>query len=190
MKKLFFAFVIVGLFVASCGRNGGASNKRAKSLCDCMKDAGIDQLDINSADDNLDEIDDKTQEELRLCVASVLEDMEKDMNKMKNKKAKSKYTRELMKGLIDSECTDKLFESIPYEMAQALFPQAIKALKEDKPVSLNIFGDSAYEHQKYYEEGRDEEYYDGDDYNEEYYIEPSRDAKERAKEIIEDYGDY
>jgi len=186
MKKLFFAFVIVGIFVASCGRNGGASNKRAKSLCDCMKDAGIDQLDINSADDNLDEIDDKTQEEFRFCVASVLEDMEKDMNKMKNKKAKSKYTRELMKGLIDSECTDKLFESIPYEMAQALFPQAIKALKEDKPVSLNIFGDQAYEGQEFI----DEEYYDGEDYNEEYYIEPSRDAKERAEEIIEDYGDY
>ena len=85
MKKLFFAFVILGLLVASCGRNGRSSSKRAKSLCDCMKDAGIDQLDINSGDGNLDEIDDKTQEEFRFCVASVLEDMEKDMNKMKNR---------------------------------------------------------------------------------------------------------
>ena len=40
MKKMYFALLILGLIITSCG--GGDPSGRANDLCDCAKDAGID----------------------------------------------------------------------------------------------------------------------------------------------------
>ena len=82
-------------------------------MCDCVKEAGLDGLDMNTAEEKAEKIDDKTLKKLSKCMANVLEDMEKDMKGMKNKEQKSKYTRELMKGFIDSECADKFLKTSP-----------------------------------------------------------------------------
>ena len=139
MKKIYLALLMFGLFLTSCG-GGGSSTKRSASMCDCVKEAGLDGLDMNTAEEKAEKTDEKTRKKLAECMANVLEDMEKDMKGMKNKEQKSKYTRELMKGLIDSECADKFFENLPYDDAEAMFPLAIQALKSGETTSLFPFG--------------------------------------------------
>ena len=113
------ALLIFGLFLTSCG-GSGSSSQRATSMCDCVKEAGLDGLDMNTAEENKTN-DDKPLKIIQVYI-NVLEDMEKDMKGMKNKEQKSKYTKELMKGFIDSECADKFFENLPYDEAEAKPP--------------------------------------------------------------------
>ena len=168
MKKMYFALLILGLLVTSCGRGGGSSSQRANSMCDCIKKAGLNDLDMENAESAAKRIDDKTRKNLSICIAAVLEDMEKDMKKKKDKKSRSKYTRELMKGYIDSECADKLFENLPYDEALAMFPLAIQALKSgDVGNSFSLFNDQSFESNSDYDgEYHEEESYR--DYEEEF----------------------
>lgn len=139
MKKIYLLFIVCGLFLVSCG-GSGSSTKRSASMCDCVKEAGLDGLDMNTAEEKAEKTDEKTRKKLAQCMANVLEDMEKDMKGMKNKEQKSKYTRELMKGLIDSECADKFFENLPYDDVESMFPLAIQALKSGEATSFSPFG--------------------------------------------------
>ena len=128
MKKLCFTLLVIALVVSSCGRSG-SSNKRAKSLCDCAKEVGLDKLDMDNAE-NVAEAslrNEQNQEKIRKCVVSVMKGMQKDMKGMNNDKAKAKYTRELLKGFIDSDCADAFFESLPYEEAEAMLTLGIES---------------------------------------------------------------
>lgn len=138
MKIFYLALVMFGLFLTSCG-GSGSPTQRTASMCDCVKEAGLDGLDMNNAENKAEKIDEKTRKKLSLCIANVLEDMEKDMKGMKGKEQKSKYTRELMKGYIDSECADKFFENLPYDEAEAMFPIAIQALKSGELGNNSFF---------------------------------------------------
>lgn len=172
MKKIYMALLMFGLFLTSCG-GSGSSSQRATSMCDCVKEAGLDGLDMNTAEEKAEKIDDKTFKKLSKCMANVLEDMEKDMKGMKNKEQKSKYTRELMKGFIDSECADKFFENLPYDEAEAIFPIAIQALKSGEVTNsflpFGVQSDIDYEESEPYEfrEDYDVDYYGDEDYLEE-----------------------
>ena len=131
MKKIVSVLFITGLLVvSSCGDGGGSPQSRATSLCDCMKESGLDGLDMDNVEKEAQKVDEKKQNKLAKCVAGVLKDMQKDMKGMKDKKAKSDYTRELMKGFIDSECADKFFEELPYSDAEKMLPEIIKALEK------------------------------------------------------------
>ena len=131
MKKIVSVLFITGLFVvSSCGDGGGSPQSRATSMCDCMKESGLDGLDMDNAEKEAKKVDEKKQKKFAKCVASVLKDMQKDMKGMKDKKAKSDYTRELMKGFIDSECADKFFEGLPYSDVESGLPEIIKALEK------------------------------------------------------------
>lgn len=131
MKKICSALFIAGLLVvSSCGDGGGSPQSRATSLCDCMKESGLDGLDMDNVEKEAKKVDEKKQKKLAKCVAGVLTDMQKDMKGMKDKKAKSDYTRELMKGFIDSECADKFFEELPYSDVESELPEIIKALEK------------------------------------------------------------
>jgi len=169
MKKIYLSSLIFGLFLTSCG-GSGSSSQRAKSMCDCVKEAGLDGLDMNTAEEKAEKIDDKTLKKLSKCMANVLEDMEKDMKGMKNKEQKSKYTRELMKGFIDSECADKFFENLPYDEAEAMFPIAIQALKSgEATLPFGSQSEMSYDVPEPYEfeEDYDDDYYGDKDYLEE-----------------------
>ena len=172
MKKIYLALLMFGLFLTSCG-GSGSSSQRAKSMCDCVKEAGLEGLDMNTAEEKAEKIDDKTRKKLAECMANVLEDMEKDMKGMKNKEQKSKYTRELMKGFIDSECADEFFENLPYDEAEAMFPIAIQALKSGEATNSFLpFGNESemsYDVPEPYEfeEDYDDDYYGDKDYLEE-----------------------
>lgn len=85
MRKIYLLFIVCGLFLVSCGR-GGSSTQRTASMCDWFKEAGLDGLDMNTAEENAEKTDDKTRKEFAECMANVLEDMEKDMKGMKNNK--------------------------------------------------------------------------------------------------------
>ena len=62
---------------------------------------------------------------------------------MKDKKAKSDYTREILKGFIDSDCADKLFEELPYSDAEKMLPEMIKALEKGE-IPLGFGSDDSY----------------------------------------------
>jgi len=131
MKKIVGVLFMTGLLVvSSCGDDGGSPKSRATSMCDCMKEAGLDGLDMDNVKTEAQKIDEKKQKKLAKCVAGVLKNVEKDMKGMKDKKAKSKYTREIMKGFIDSDCADKFFEGLPYSDAEEMLPEMIKALEK------------------------------------------------------------
>ena len=76
MKKIYMA-LFVWTFLTSCG-GSGSSSQRATSMCDCVKEAGLDGLDMNTAEEKAEKIDDKIKK-LSKCMANVLEDMEKDI---------------------------------------------------------------------------------------------------------------
>ena len=67
MKKIYLSSLIFGLFLTSCG-GSGSSSQRAKSMCDCVKEAGLDGLDMNTAEEKAEKIDDKTLKKLSKCM--------------------------------------------------------------------------------------------------------------------------
>ena len=163
--------MVIALVISSCGR-GGSSNKRVKSLCDCAKEVGLGALDMENAEDVAESAmrNKQNQEKIRKCVVSVMKGMQKDMKGMKNDKAKAKYTRELLKGFIDSDCTDAFFESLPYKEAEAMLTLGIESssipLFED--VSSQSFAEPMYMDEDMYMEDEDPEYYGNEDWDDNY----------------------
>jgi hypothetical protein len=155
-----------------------------------MKEAGLDGLDMDNAEKEARKVDEKKQKKFAKCVAGVLTDMQKDMKGMKDKKAKSKYTREIMKGFIDSDCADKFFEELPYSDAEKMLPEIIKALEKGEiPVGYGSEGTSreAYEsHEGGYKDAP-ESYDDG--YEDRHVEAPVATEPAEAPEMPDDYYD-
>ncbi len=112
MKKMYFALMIIGLVLTSCG-SGGSPSSRAKDLCDCLKDAGVEFDGINDLDD-LEKIGDKMEKKKgQKCVLAVMEGVDDDISDMDDKET-GEYLRDFLKAVIDTDCASGLKQTLTY----------------------------------------------------------------------------
>ena len=202
MKKIYFAFIMLGLILTSCGA-GGASN-RASDLCDCFKDAGIDFDGIEDIND-LDKIANKMEKKKgQKCVLAVMEGIKEDINDMDDKET-GNYLRDFIKAMLDTECVSEGMEDMEFKDMKKELKREIKRMKRrmDDDDDYYGYGEASaeagpaeyYDDGNYYEEPGYEEpgYYEGDEYyDEEYYYEDEEyydygDATEEAKAYDDDW---
>jgi hypothetical protein len=147
MKKMYFALLILGLVMTSCG-GGGDPTGQANDICGCINEAGIkldgvkDPDDLDSKmDTRMDKLSEKEQKKLRKCIAGVLKDVKDDMGDMKDEQ-KSEYIREFLIAAIDSDCTEKVMEDMEYDELEDMLELYIDLLN-GKDGSRNYGRDDA-----------------------------------------------
>ncbi len=118
MKYLLFAGSLI-LFALLMGCNSPESKveKRADEICECVKETGITDLDVFSLQDRSEmrAVEQKTQKVLPRKLLKVFRKIEQDLDYLSLEK-KKRYTRELMKALVDTECMDETLNKIPYSL--------------------------------------------------------------------------
>ena len=112
MKNFVFVTISFALLIliASCGSD---PVNHADSICNCLKEGGLNSsLSLMELDDLEDSMD---EEEVTACVLNVFRKMEDDMSDM-SKNDKKEYTKEFLKGVVDTECSDLILNAVPYDM--------------------------------------------------------------------------
>jgi len=112
MKNFVFVTISFALLIliASCGSD---PVNHADSICNCLKEGGLNSsLSLMELDDLEDSMD---EEEVTACVLNVFRKMEDDMSDM-SKNEKKEYTKEFLKGVVDTECSDLILNVVPYDM--------------------------------------------------------------------------
>jgi hypothetical protein len=66
-------------------------------------------MELDDLEDSMDD------EEVAACVLNVFRKMEDDMSDM-SKNDKKEYTKEFLKGVVDTECSDLILNAVPYDM--------------------------------------------------------------------------
>ena len=134
MKKMYFALMIIGLVLTSCGGAGNPAGQ-ANDICGCIDDTGIkldgvkDPEDLDrKMDSRMNKLSEKEKNKLGKCIAGVLEDVKDDMGDMKDEQ-KSEYIREFFKAAIDSDCTEKLMKDMEYDELEDMLEASIGFLK-------------------------------------------------------------
>ena len=127
MKKMYFALMIIGLVLTSCG-SGGSPSSRAKDLCDCLKDAGVEFDGINDLDD-LEKIGDKMEKKKgQKCVLAVMEGVDEDISDMDDKET-GEYLRDFLKAMIDTDCASEGMEEMEFGDMKKQLKKEIKRMK-------------------------------------------------------------
>jgi len=127
MKKMYFALMIIGLVLTSCG-SGGSPSSRAKDLCDCLKDAGVEFDGINDLDD-LEKIGDKMEKKKgQKCVLAVMEGVDDDISDMDDKET-GEYLRDFLKAVIDTDCASEGMKEMEFGDMKKQLKKEIKRMK-------------------------------------------------------------
>lgn len=100
-----YSLIAIIIFIASCS----APKKLANDLCDCFSDAGMKKGIML---DNLTRVMDDSKKDT--CEKMFLTRFYDEMALLNNND-RGKYTKNFIKSMLDTECGDILFESIPYE---------------------------------------------------------------------------
>ena len=173
----------VGILL-SCGNKdaeGAVSDTKAKliaeNLCKFAKEIGFD-ADLKLDEDYMRDHGDKFEEKFYANsdkFLTVLKDLESHLKTL-NDEQKQKFTKELLKAIIDTDCSNILFKSIPYGM----IGEGIKEL-EKEITSAKYHRDNPETDEYDYEEPSMDEYsdveipspsdleeYDTEEYNEDF----------------------
>ena len=107
MKKMYFAFLMLGLIITSCG--GGDPSGRANDLCACAKDAGIDfdgiknERDLEKIGRKMEKLSKKKEKEAKKCVLEVMKGVQSDVKDMDDKEITREYYNNLITDYIDGK---------------------------------------------------------------------------------------
>ena len=119
--------MIIGLVLTSCG-SGGSPSSRAKDLCDCLKDAGVEFDGINDLDD-LEKIGDKMEKKKgQKCVLAVMEGVDDDISDMDDKET-GEYLRDFLKAMIDTDCASEGMKEMEFGDMKKQLKKEIKRMK-------------------------------------------------------------
>ena len=142
---MYFALMLLGLVLISCGSENAKEEDRAEELCACIEESDVD-FNLQSLE-NLYELqnvlkDVKRSErsDIAKCFTAVLRDIKSDM-KGENDKDKSEYLKKFSKSFNDSDCGD-LKESKDIDLER--FHEQLKYLIERMESNIDI-GDRAYD---------------------------------------------
>ena len=134
MKKMCFAFLMLGLIITSCG--GGNPDRRANDLCACAEDAGIDfdgienERDLERLGRKMEKLSRKDEKEAKECVLEVMKGVQSDL-KGKNDKETAKYMRSLAKASLDTECAIEAMEDFEYDEMKDILDDMVDELEDD-----------------------------------------------------------
>ena len=124
---MYFALMIIGLVLTSCG-SGGSPSSRANDLCDCLKEAGVEFDGINDLDD-LEKIGDKMEKKKgQKCVLAVMEGVDEDISDMDDKET-GEYLRDFLKAMIDTDCASEGMEEMEFGDMKKQLKKEIKRMK-------------------------------------------------------------
>ena len=186
MKKMYFAFMITGLVLTSCGGAGNPAGQ-ANDICGCIDDTGIKLDGVENPEDldrkmdsRMNKLSEKEKNKLGKCIAGVLEDVKDDMGDMKDEQ-KSEYIREFFKAAIDSDCTEKLMKDMEYDELEDMLEASIGFLK-GKDGTSSFGGDAS-------SEAVPDDYYDDRGYGSVEKSAPARDYEDYYDEY-EEYNEY
>ncbi|MBT5933029.1 MAG: hypothetical protein HOH34_06770 [Flavobacteriales bacterium] len=155
MKKMYFALMIIGLVLTSCG-SGGSPSSRAKDLCDCLKEAGVEFDGINDLDD-LEKIGDKMEKKKgQKCVLAVMEGVDEDISDMDDKET-GEYLRDFLKAMIDTDCASEGMEEMEFGDMKKQLKKEIKRMKRRMKDGDD---DDGYGYEDASVEARPDDYYD------------------------------
>ena len=160
MKKIYYLIIAVAISLTSCNSNkaeSAASNEsksadRAKEMCECLQDAGLENsITISKLGDRRfqRDLERKMEKIVPKCLLRIVKKMEEEISDL-SKNDKKEYTRAFFKACFDTECTDITLDLIPYD----LLGLAIEGVESE------IINQRRYRNE--YEE------YEEDDYYEEY----------------------
>ena len=145
MKKLYFALLILGLVLTSCGGENTKEDDRAEELCSC-----IDELDVDFNLQSLEKLYElknvlkgvkrSERSDVAKCFTAVLRDIKSDM-KGENDKDKSEYLKKLSKSFNDTDCGNlKESKDIDLERFHADLKELIRIMESNIDI-----GDRAYD---------------------------------------------
>ncbi|MDC3253052.1 hypothetical protein OAU25_02245 [Crocinitomicaceae bacterium] len=112
MKKTIYSILAFALLLTTVSCSGGNPSGHADEMCDCLKEGGFDNS-ISLMD--LEDLEDSFEGEVPACMLSVFRKIEDDMADM-SKNDKKEYTKDFLKGVVDTECSDIILDVIPYDM--------------------------------------------------------------------------
>jgi hypothetical protein len=178
MKIVYYSILVLAIFLTSCGSNeseSAASNEsksadRAKEMCECLQDAGLDNsITISKLGDRRfqRDLERKMEKIVPKCLLRIVKKMEEEISDL-SKNDKKEYTKAFLKACIDSECTDITLDLIPYDLLGLALEEA----------ESEINGQRRYRN----------EYEDYDEYYDEY--DEIEDAIIELEDALEDYDEY
>ena len=190
MKIVYYSILVLAIFLTSCGSNeseSAASNEskssafnesksadRAKEMCECLQDAGLDNsITISKLGDRRfqRDLERKMEKIVPKCLLRIVKKMEEEISDL-SKNDKKEYTKAFLKACIDTECTDITLDLIPYD----LLGLALEGAESE------INGQRRYRNEY---EDYDEDY---DEYYDEY--DEIEDAIIELEDALEDYDEY
>ena len=179
MKKMYFALMLLGLVLTSCG-SGGSPSSRANDLCDCLKEAGVEFDGINDLDD-LEKIGDKMEKKKgQKCVLAVVEGVDEDISDMDDKET-GEYLRDFLKAMIDTDCASEGMEEMEFGDMKKQLKKEIKRMKRRMKDGDD---DDGYGYGDASAEARHDDYYD------DYGAEKGADRAEATSDYDDYYDDY
>ena len=198
MKKMYFALMLVGLVLTSCG-SGGSPSSRANDLCDCLKEAGVEFDGINDLDD-LEKIGDKMEKKKgQKCVLAVLEGVDEDISDMDDKET-GEYLRDFLKAMIDTDCASEGMEEMEFGDMKKQLKKEIKRMKRRMKDSDDDDGygyEDATSDARGYDAVKKESNYDAapsrgdyEDYYDDYGVEQGADNSGQATDYEDYYDEY
>jgi len=145
MKKLYFALLILGLVLTSCGGENTKEDDRAEELCSC-----IDELDVDFNLQSLEKLYElknvlkgvkrSERSDVAKCFTAVLRDIKSDM-KGETDKEKSEYLKKFSKSFNDTDCGNlKESKDIDLERFHADLKELIRIMESNIDI-----GDRAYD---------------------------------------------
>ena len=133
MKKMYFALLMLGLVLTSCG---ASPEGRADDLCDCFKDAGIDfdgiksERDLDELQRKIKKLSSKKEKEAKECVFEVMEGVKSDVKDMDDDEI-AEYMRDFAKAGIDTECAVEAMEDLPYDDMKDLLDEMVDGMEDE-----------------------------------------------------------
>jgi hypothetical protein len=180
MKKMYFALLMLGLVLSSCGSGPDA---RADDLCDCFKDAGVDFDGIEDPNDIEKIVNKMSKKKGQKCVLAVLEGVEEDISDMDDDET-GEYFRDFIKSMLDTECVSEGMEDLEFGDMKKELKREIKRMKRRMKD-----GDDDYSYGDASSDAGPDYYYD--DYGTEQREASSDQAKDYEGYYDEEgYGDY
>ena len=125
MKKMYFALLMLGLVLSSCGSGPDA---RADDLCDCFKDAGVDFDGIEDPNDIEKIVNKMSKKKGQKCVLAVLEGVEEDISDMDDD---AEYMRDFAKAGIDTECAVEAMQDLPYNDMKDVLDDMVDKMEDE-----------------------------------------------------------
>ncbi len=155
LKYTIFA-MLSSVLLFSCGGKGGTANettsgsdakakKFAENLCKMAKDVGLDE-NLKFTDEYMRNNGDKMENKIYensdkfITLLKAIDSHLKTLNQVQSQK----FTKELMKAIIDTECSDILLKEVPYSELGKLISEMekdITRMKYRKDNPDDLYGD-------------------------------------------------